>query len=113
MRNGLYPHHTSLFFGCDRVNGGNYWQEGLDRGRIISIGARILEAKGERVVIEDECIWKRPDAEAPIKDKRLITISSPSKSLYQLDFEIEMDQPFSLQCSHRRGFDRETRRRDG
>ncbi len=91
MRNGLYPHHTSLFFGCDRVNGGNYWQEGLNRGRIISIGARILEEKGERVVIEDECIWKRPDAEAPIKDKRLITISSPSKSLYQLDFEIEME----------------------
>ena len=63
----------------------------MNRGRIISIGARILEEKGERVVIEDECIWKRPDAEAPIKDKRLITISSPSKSLYQLDFEIEME----------------------
>ncbi|KAA6320217.1 hypothetical protein EZS27_029983, partial [termite gut metagenome] len=29
MRNGIWPHHSSLFFGCDRVNGGNYWQEGL------------------------------------------------------------------------------------
>ena len=66
MRNGVYPHHSSLFFGCDRVNGGNYWQEGLGRGQIVSIGARIVEAKGERVVIEDECIWKRPDAQAPI-----------------------------------------------
>jgi hypothetical protein len=91
MRNGEYPHHSSLFFGCDRVNGGNYWQEGLDRGRIISIGARIVENKGERVVIEDECIWKRPDADAPIKDKRKITISSPDKGLYQLDFDIEME----------------------
>lgn len=91
MRNGEYPHHSSLFFACDRVNGGNYWQEGLERGRIISIGARILEAKGERVVIEDECIWKRPDAEAPVRDKRKITISSPSKELYQLDFDIEME----------------------
>ena len=26
-----YPHHRSLFFGCDKVNGGNYWQEGNDR----------------------------------------------------------------------------------
>src|SRR5674476_1502747 len=26
MRNGEYPHHSSLFFGCDQVNGGNYWQ---------------------------------------------------------------------------------------
>lgn len=91
MRNGVYPHHSSLFFGCDRVNGGNYWQEGLERGRIISLGARILENKGERVVIEDECIWKRPDAEAPIKDKRHITISSPSPAIYQLDFDIEME----------------------
>ena len=91
MRNGTYPHHSSVFFGCDRVNGGNYWQEGLDRGQIISMGARIIEAKGERVVIEDECIWKRPDAQAPIIDRRKITISSPSKNLYFLDFDVEME----------------------
>jgi hypothetical protein len=91
MRNGEYPHHSSLFFGCDRVNGGNYWQEGLDRGRIISVGAHIVEAKGDRVIIEDECIWKRPDAEAPMTDRRKITISAPSKDIYQLDFDIEME----------------------
>ena len=91
MRNGQYPHHSSLYFACDRVNGGNYWQEGLDRGRIISIGARIVEEKGAKVVIEDECIWKRPDAESPIKDTRKITISAPSKELYQIDFDITME----------------------
>ena len=91
MRNGIYPHHSSLFFGCDRVNGGNYWQEGLERGRIVSIGARILETGGDKVVIEDECIWKRPDADAPVKDKRLITITSPAENIFQLDFDIEME----------------------
>ncbi len=91
MRNGTYPHHSSLFFGCDRVNGGNYWQEGLERGRIISIGARIIQSGDNKVVIQDECIWKRPDAEAPVKDKRLITISSPRENLYQIDFEIDME----------------------
>lgn len=91
MRNGVYPHHSSLFFGCDRVNGGNYWQEGLERGRIISVGARITETGGDRVVIEDECIWKRPDADVPIKDKRIITICCPRDNLYQLDFDIEME----------------------
>ncbi len=91
MRNGEYPHHSSLFFACDRVNGGNYWQEGLERGRIISIGARILEEKGERVVIEDECIWKRPDAESPVIDRRKITITAPSEGIYQIDFDIEME----------------------
>jgi hypothetical protein len=91
MRNGIYPHHSSLFFGCDKVNDGNYWQEGLERGRIISVGARIVEAKGSKVVIEDECIWKRPDAEAPIIDRRKITISAPEKDIYRLDFDIEME----------------------
>ena len=91
MRNGEYPHHSSLFFGCDLVNGGNYWQDGLERGRIISIGARIIEDRGERVLIEDECIWKRLDAESPIIDRRKITISAPSESLYQIDFDIEME----------------------
>lgn len=91
MRNGEYPHHSSLFFACDRVNGGNYWQEGLDRGRIISIGPRIVETNSTRVVIEDECIWKRPDAESPIIDRRKIIISNPSKDIYQLDFDIELE----------------------
>jgi hypothetical protein len=91
MRNGEYPHHSSLFFACDRVNGGNYWQEGLERGRIVSIGARITEAEGERVVIEDECIWKRPDAASPIIDRRKITISAPDKNRYRIDFDIEME----------------------
>jgi len=56
MRNAVYPHHTSLFFGCDLVNGGNYWQEGLERGRIISVNARIEKQGGDSVVITDECI---------------------------------------------------------
>jgi hypothetical protein len=91
MRNAEWPHHSSLFFGCDQVNGGNYWQESLERGRIVSLGARIVETGGSRAVIEDECIWKRPDAEAPIIDRRKITVSAPSKNLFQLDFDIEME----------------------
>ncbi len=91
MRNANYPHHSSLFFGCDRVNGGNYWQEGLDRGQIVPIRADILETGGDRVVIENENIWRRPLAMAPVKDVRTITISAPSENLYQIDFEIIME----------------------
>ena len=36
-----WPHHRSLFFGCDKVNGGNYWQEGNELGQIVSKGAVI------------------------------------------------------------------------
>ena len=91
MRNANYPHHSSLFFGCDKVNGGNYWQEGLDRGQIISLREDILESGGEKAVIENECIWKRPGAESPVKDIRKITVSTPSKELFQIDFEITME----------------------
>ncbi len=91
MRNANYPHHSSLFFGCDKVNGGNYWQEGLERGQIISLRTDILETGGEKAVIENECIWTRPGADAPVKDKRIITISAPSDEKYQIDFDITLE----------------------
>jgi hypothetical protein len=91
MRNGEYPHHSSLFFGCDRVNGGNYWQEGLERGRIVSSGARIAEQDSLHVIIADECTWKRPDAPSPIRDFRTITIKAPREGLYQIDFVIMLE----------------------
>jgi hypothetical protein len=91
MRNAEYPHHSSLFFGCDLVNGGNYWQEGLERGRIISVNAQILKEGGDTVIITDECIWSRPGALSPVKDTRRFTITSPSASLTQIDAEITME----------------------
>jgi len=91
MRNGEYPHHSSLFFGCDRVNGGNYWQEGLERGRIISSGARIATQDANHVTITDECEWKRPDAPSPIRDTREITITTPREGLVQIDFKISLE----------------------
>ncbi len=91
MRNANYPHHSSLFFGCDKVNGGNYWQEGLERGRIISLRADILETGGDKAVVENECIWTRPGADAPVKDIRTITVSAPSTDKFQIDFEVTME----------------------
>lgn len=91
MRNALYPHHTSLFFGCDMLNGGNYWQEGLERGQIVSFRTDILIEKGYEVIIEDQCIWTRPGADAPIIDKRIIKVSAPSPEKYQIDFDITLE----------------------
>lgn len=91
MRNANYPHHSSLFFGCDKVNGGNYWQEGLERGQIVSIRADVIESGNDKVIIENECIWRRPNANAPIKDTRKITITAPSKEMYQIDFDVTLE----------------------
>ncbi|NMC39167.1 MAG: hypothetical protein GYA41_12670 [Bacteroidales bacterium] len=90
MRNAIYPHHSSLFFGCDMVNGGNYWQEGLERGRIISVNAVIEKEGGDTAVITDECIWARPGAASPIRDIRRYVITSPYGKMTRIDVQIEL-----------------------
>ncbi|UCC98887.1 MAG: PmoA family protein [Phycisphaerales bacterium] len=85
-----YPHHHSLFFGCDRVNGGNYWQDVNARGQILSQGPKLIEASGERIVLTDTCLWKQPDKNPVIEDKRKITVSAPSETLRIIDFQITL-----------------------
>lgn len=91
MRNGEYPHHSSLFFGCDKVNDGNYWQEGLDRGRIISKGPVLESASGNQIIIRDICDWTRPGAPQPLRDTRRIVISAPTPQVRQIDFEVTLE----------------------
>ncbi len=82
-----YPHHHSLFFGCDHVNGGNYWQDINARGQIVSQGPRITDDGPERVVIEDTCLWQR-EGQAPIlREERLITITAPNTTTRFIDFD--------------------------
>ncbi len=83
-----YPHHHSLFFGCDRVNGGNYWQESNERGQIVSQGPKLIKASGDRVIFTDECFWQQPGKRPIILDLRRIVITAPSKDLRFIDFEI-------------------------
>jgi len=90
MRNGQFPHHSSLFFSCDMVNGGNFWQEGLERGRIVSRGPEILTASGAEVVITDVCDWTRPGATQPLRDERRITIRARAGGLREIDFDITL-----------------------
>jgi hypothetical protein len=89
-----YPHHHSLFFGCDRVNGGNYWQEENKYGQIISQGPKIIEAKGTRIVFVDVCFWQRPESKPIILDTRRIIITAPNENLRFIDFEINL-QPLT------------------
>lgn len=83
-----YPHHRSLLFGCDRVNGGNYWQEGYDRGQIFSSGPKVGKSTSGSVEILDDCEWRRPGAPMPMRDRRKITISVPDERLRFIDWEI-------------------------
>jgi hypothetical protein len=87
-RSEPYPHHSSLFFGCDRVNGGNYWQEGNDRGQILSQSVRLAKGSGAEIVIEQTCRWERPGAPSPFDDARVIRLRAPSLTRREIDFDI-------------------------
>jgi len=86
-----YPHHHSLFFGCDRVNGANYWQESNERGQIVSQRPQLSVASGERVEFSDDCLWRVPGQEPVMRDRRSIRISAPNENLRLLDFEIVLE----------------------
>lgn len=85
-----YPHHSSLWFGCDKVNGGNYWQAGLEAGRIASKGIRLGKDTGEEIAFEQDCDWVRQDAPSPFKDHRRIAIRAPSEDRREIDFDITL-----------------------
>jgi len=85
-----YPHHRSLWFGWDRVNGGNYWQEGNEKGQIVSRGAKVTANGTDAVRIEDECDWRQPGRTPVIRDAREVVITAPSDAARIIDFAIRM-----------------------
>jgi hypothetical protein len=85
-----WPHHRSLFFGCDKVNGGNYWQEGNEEGQIVSRGPSVVVAGPDRVVISDLCEWRKPGAVPVLVDRREIRIEAPSPALRTLAFRVTL-----------------------
>ncbi len=86
-----WPHHHSLFFGCDHVNGGNYWQDSNERGQIVSQGPKITAAEGASATFVDECLWRRPGQDPIIRDRRTITVSASRPDVRFIDFEITLD----------------------
>jgi hypothetical protein len=82
-----YPHHHSLFFGCDKVNGANYWQEGNERGQIVSQEVKV-DSQG---AFHDTCLWRVPGQEPIIRDSRSVRITAPGESLRYIDFEIALE----------------------
>jgi hypothetical protein len=86
-----YPHHHSLFFGCDKVNGGNYWQDSNERGQIVSEGVKIVEAAGEKAVFTDTCLWRQPGQDPIMRDTRRVTITVPNPELRLIDVEVTLE----------------------
>lgn len=85
-----YPHHRSLFFGCDRVNGGNYWQEGFETGQILSTGPKLTKETKTEIEITDACDWKKPNGPVIIQDTRKVAITCPSERVRWIEWTIAL-----------------------
>jgi len=86
-----YPHHHSLFFGCDRVNGGNYWQQDNERGQIVSQGPKLIKDSGNNVIFTDKCLWQQPGEKPIILDRRRVIITALNEAIRFIDFEIGLE----------------------
>lgn len=69
-----WPHHRGVFFGLDKVNGGNYWQNALSTGQIVSQGVSLGGVTESSCVIMDGCLWKKPDSVPIMEDTRHFTL---------------------------------------
>ncbi|MBT3380446.1 MAG: hypothetical protein HN742_00425 [Lentisphaerae bacterium] len=87
-----YPHHNSMWFGCDHLNGRDYWHHQNPNGAIFSRGPVLEAAKGEKVVFSDTCEWTPRDgktlASPTMLDIRRITIQAPDAKTRLIDFQI-------------------------
>ncbi len=83
-----YPHHNSMWFGCDKMNGSDFWHHQNPKDKLRSQGPKILVASGERVVIEDVCDWKPSNGSPIMRDFRRISISAPDSKTRIVDFDI-------------------------
>ena len=86
-----WPHHRSLFFGLDKVNGGNYWQDSLERGKIVSQGPSFAKNEDGKFKIDnisaeivDCCLWGR-DNENIIEDNRRFLVKILDDKRYIID----------------------------
>jgi len=83
-----YPHHRSLLFACDHVNGGNYWQSNLAAGQILSTGPKLGVCTETSAEILDACEWGKPGETPVSRDQRKITIRIADERTRFIDFDI-------------------------
>lgn len=88
-----FPHHSSLFFSCDFVNGMNFWQptSNLSTGQIRTTEVNVAVETPERIVLESVHEWGRPGEDPIIRDRRQITFSAPYPTVRQMDFVFTLE----------------------
>ena len=87
-----HPHHNSMWFACDRLNGRDYWHHQNPGATIFSRGPVIEVSQGPEVVFTDICEWTPRSgdilASPTMLDLRRITVRAPDAATRLIDFQI-------------------------
>jgi hypothetical protein len=84
-----WPHHRSLWFACDRVNGCNFWQEENDQGQVVSGGPVLGAVQRDAVEIQDQCEWRKPGGPLVMRDLRRIQVRKRDDRRWLIDWHIQ------------------------
>ena len=93
-----WPHHRSVFFGLDKVNGANFWQNNPDKDRIVSKKLALGEVNEKSAEILNECLWIPFEKEPVFADKRRFVVNIIDDETYTLDAYIEMTALTQVVC---------------
>ncbi len=87
-----YPHHRSLFFACDRINGLDFWHAHAKGGSTVSRKLEVSKVEKDRVEIINHCDWVcDSDSAVLLKDRRVITVRhSPGRHTI-VDWDMEWE----------------------
>ena len=93
-----WPHHRSVFFGLDKINGSNFWQNNPERDRIISTKLELGECTEKSAEITNECMWTPYQKPPIITDKRHFIVKIINDETYTLDCYYEMTALTDIVC---------------
>ena len=93
-----WPHHRSVFFGLDHVNGANFWQNNPDKDRIVSQKLELGVCTERSAEFFNDCLWIPFEKEPIIADKRRFLLTVVDDETYTLDCYFELRALTEVVC---------------
>jgi hypothetical protein len=83
-----HKHHRSLWYGHEKVNGVNFWEEGRKAGKIVHTGFQEITSGPQVGVIKSTDNWVAPDGTVVCTDERTFRVYNRPDDQRLFDFEI-------------------------
>jgi hypothetical protein len=85
-----HPHHRSLWFGHEPVNGQDFWTERAGSGKIVHRGFADISSGVNTGLIKSLNDWVGGAGSIICSDERVLRFMAPSNGTILLDFEIKL-----------------------